>query len=181
MNKGVKITLLISVGIGLFFIIAIFILYIDFRTSPRYSAYMLTMANKNLDSKTALEFHNINKMVEYALMRADSEMDDEGNPFLIAAKANLLANLKETLPLTYKKELIKEYETRDEKVAKTSKLKIFYLTFTDKPISAKTLKVEKISKNKIKQSFCSDNDKPCYIRTFEKEGNIWKVSDIEIR
>lgn len=173
-----KITIVLSV-ILLLFIIAIIVIWYNFYTSPRYSAYQLSIAAKNQDSQLALKYHNIDRIVENQIARANKDIQEENNEFLALAKINLLSQLKDTLPIQIKQELIEEYESKSDKLINTPNYKILYYAYMNKPISAKKLTVEKHTKNKVKQSFCNAEGKNCYIRTFEKNGNIWKVSDIE--
>lgn len=160
--------------------IAITIAWFRFYTSPRYTAYQLTIAAKNQDGQLALKYHDINRMVENQIARVNKDIQEDGNEFLVMVKINLLSQLKETLPIKYKQDIIEQYETKSEKISNMPNYKILYYAYMNKPVTAKKLIVEKIAKNRVKQSFCNENGQNCYIRTFEKEGNIWKVSDIEI-
>ncbi|MCR5260621.1 MAG: hypothetical protein K6C94_02165 [Candidatus Gastranaerophilales bacterium] len=161
------------------FVVVIAIMWFNFYTSPRYTAYQLTIAAKNQDSQLALKYHDIDRIVENRIARANKDIQEEENAFIAMTELSLLSQLKETLPIQIKQNIIDEYETKSEELIKMPDYKILYYAYKNKPVSAKKLIVEKIAKNRVKQSFCNEQGKNCYIRTFEKEGNIWKVSDIE--
>lgn len=176
MNKRI---IIVSLIIFTIIILVFAVLFVNFYTSPKYTAYQLTIAAKNQDSKLALKYHNIDRLVENQIARANKDIQQEENEFIALTKINLLSQLKDTLPIQFKQDLIEEYETKSDKLINTPNYKILYYAYMNKPISAKKLTVEKLAKNKIKQSFCNEEGRKCYVRTFEKEGNIWLVSDIE--
>lgn len=148
------------------------------KNSLAFAAFELSIANKYKDSTKALQYHDIDKMAETQINEMTDALYKE-DAFTIALGSGMLANIKETLPDKIKKDLIDEYETDVEKLSKINDLKILYLCFSQKPVTAKKLIVEKIAKNKIKQKFCNESGKSCYVRVWEKQKRGWRVIDIQ--
>ena len=172
----------IFIGVGITIVIILILIltcFLSFRNSARYGAYQLSLAAKYQKPELALEYYNIDKLVENTLMRASAEIDSNDS-FLAMMQMGLISQLKESLPIQYKQQLTEEYSKKDEKLLQMSDLKIFYYAYINKPLTAEMLKTEKLSRNKVKQSFCNSQGHKCYNRTWEKTYNAWKVTDIEI-
>ena len=158
-------------------LIILLIMYLSFRGSVQYGAYQLTLASKHHDAQLALKYHNIDKIADNMVSAMMKEIDTE-DEFASAIAMGMISGIKDTLPSVVKNNIVEEYESGEKTLDNISNLKILYLNYTNKPVTAKQLKINKIAKNKIEQRFCNEQGESCYVRVWEKEKDGWKVANI---
>lgn len=148
---------------------------INIKNSVEYASYELSIAHKYKDSARALKYHDIAKISDSFINELIDELYKEDDAMTIAIGSGMIANYKETLSRKVEKMLISEYESEPGKVKDINNIKILYLCLNGKPVTADKLKTEKLSKSKIKQAFCDNDEKYCYERIWEKEKSGWRV------
>lgn len=153
---------------------------INIKNSFEFATYELSIAQKYKDSQKALKYHNITKITDSYIKEMTNELYKEDDAMIIALGSGVIANFKETLPHKIEQTLITDYESDPGKIKDINDLKILYLCLIRKPVTADKLITSEFAKNKIKQSYCSNNDKEeknCFIRIWENEKEGWRVID----
>lgn len=175
MNKKI---FLIGLGaIAIVVVSVILTLYINFRTSYRYTQYQFYMAAKKANSALALEYYDINKIVDNKISSVVSdELND--NPFAALGIA-MIENMRPSLVNTLEKQIVESYETVNADDLPNA-ITLFWLAYNDKPINKDYIfEFKKINDKKVIKKEINTIDNSNTVYTMQKIDKKWVVTSVE--
>jgi hypothetical protein len=166
------------IALAFILVIVLFLQFISWRTSARYSRFVLANAGDERNSSVCDKYWDFEKVIDNNLRESLGDANDDLNSLAYV----MAANMRPMLIAQFEAGVKESYEKDNGK--KGNVFVNFWNSFTNKSKYGIT-KVEKINKNKENYFVCPLEESGCVMTTWEKSDKKWKitrfVTDIPIK